>query len=94
MEMFKEGGGNGSGKTGAGSGNGNGDDRGRVGRFLDILHHYHVVFDVLSQAGDFGYLAVIWGGMRLMLMVSFVSCVPLSLNLGLHVIRGSYQDLT
>ncbi|KAK4143964.1 uncharacterized protein C8A04DRAFT_37002 [Dichotomopilus funicola] len=66
MEMFKEGGGNSGGK----SGNGNGEDRGRVGKFLDILHHYHVVFDVLSQAGDFGYLAVIWGGMRLMLMMA------------------------
>ena len=47
------------------------DDEGRVSRFIDTLHHYQGVFDVLSQAGDFGYLAVIWGGMRLLLMVSF-----------------------
>lgn len=46
-----------------------GADRGRVSQFLDILHHYHAVFDVLSQAGDFSYLAVVWGGMRLILMV-------------------------
>jgi hypothetical protein len=46
------------------------DDRGRVSRFLDLIHHYQSVFDVLSQAGDFGYLAVIWGGMKLLLMVS------------------------
>ena len=47
------------------------DDEGRVSRFIDMLHHYQGVFDVLSQAGDFGYLAVIWGGMKLLLMVSF-----------------------
>lgn len=47
-----------------------GDAKSRTSRFIDILHHYTGVFDVLSQAGDFGYLAVIWGGMRLMLMVS------------------------
>jgi hypothetical protein len=46
-----------------------GDEKSRASRFIDILHHYTGVFDVLSQAGDFGYLAVIWGGMRLMLMV-------------------------
>jgi hypothetical protein len=46
------------------------EDGGPVGRFIDILHHYQGVFDVLSQAGDFGYLAVIWGGMKLLLMVS------------------------
>jgi hypothetical protein len=46
------------------------EDNGRVSRFIDILHHYHGVFDVLSQAGDFGYLAVVWGGMKMLLMVS------------------------
>ncbi|KAK4239290.1 hypothetical protein C8A03DRAFT_14313 [Achaetomium macrosporum] len=46
------------------------DDRGRVSRFIDLIHHYHGVFDVLSQAGDFGYLAVIWGGMKLLLMMA------------------------
>jgi hypothetical protein len=46
------------------------EDSGRVSRFVDILHHYHGVFDVLSQAGDFAYLAVVWGGMKMLLMVS------------------------
>ncbi|GAB1316580.1 hypothetical protein MFIFM68171_06790 [Madurella fahalii] len=46
------------------------DDKGRFSRLIDILHHYHGVFDVLSQAGDFGYLAVVWGGMKLLLMMA------------------------
>lgn len=46
------------------------EGKGKAGKFIDILHHYQGVFDVLSQAGDFNYLAVIWGGMKLMLMVS------------------------
>ena len=49
------------------------DDRGHVSRLVDILHHYHGVFDVLSQA-DFSYLAVIWGGMKLLLIVCLL-CV-------------------
>lgn len=49
------------------------EDNGRVSRFIDILHHYHGVFDVLSQAGDFAYLAVVWGGMKMLLMVCFDS---------------------
>ncbi|KAJ4287871.1 hypothetical protein N0V88_007489 [Collariella sp. IMI 366227] len=36
------------------------EDKGRVSKFIDVLHHYHGVFDVLSQAGDFAYLAVVW----------------------------------
>lgn len=47
-----------------------GDEKGPVSTFLGVLHHYHGVFDVLSQAGDFGYLAVIWGGMKTLLIVS------------------------
>lgn len=50
------------------------DDRGRVARFIDILHHYHGVFDVLSQAGgDFGFLPIIWGG-KLLLIVRYLFC--------------------
>ncbi|KAK3901236.1 hypothetical protein C8A05DRAFT_16554 [Staphylotrichum tortipilum] len=45
-------------------------NKGRAAKFIDILHHYQGVFDVLSQAGDFNYLAVIWGGMKLMLMMA------------------------
>lgn len=37
-------------------------------RLLNVLHHYHDVFDVLSQA-DFSYLCLLWGGIRLILMV-------------------------
>ncbi|KAK3299813.1 uncharacterized protein B0H64DRAFT_379214 [Chaetomium fimeti] len=46
------------------------EDNGRVSRFVDILHYYHGVFDVLSQAGDFAYLAVVWGGMKMLLMMA------------------------
>ncbi|KAH6853203.1 hypothetical protein B0I37DRAFT_387821 [Chaetomium sp. MPI-CAGE-AT-0009] len=46
------------------------EDKGRVSQFIDILHHYHGVFDVLSQAGDFAYLAVVWGGMKMLLMMA------------------------
>ncbi|EAQ93803.1 predicted protein [Chaetomium globosum CBS 148.51] len=46
------------------------EDNGRVSRFIDVLHHYHGVFDVLSQAGDFAYLAVVWGGMKMLLMMA------------------------
>jgi hypothetical protein len=48
------------------------DDRGRASKLVDVLHHYHGVFDVLSQA-DFSYLAVMWGGMKLLLVVC---CLP------------------
>jgi hypothetical protein len=54
------------------------DDKGRVSQFIDLIHHYHGVFDVLSQAGNFGYLPVIWGGMKLLLMVSRCAHVQLS----------------
>ncbi|KAL2127206.1 hypothetical protein VTI74DRAFT_11107 [Chaetomium olivicolor] len=46
------------------------EEKGRVSQFIDILHHYRGVFDVLSQAGEFAYLAVVWGGMRLLLMMA------------------------
>lgn len=48
------------------------DDRGRASRFVDVLHHYHGVFDVLSQA-DFSYLCVMWGGIKLVLLVGHAS---------------------
>jgi hypothetical protein len=40
-----------------------------VSDFVNSLHHYHGVFDVLCQA-DFSYLSIIWGGMKLILIVS------------------------
>jgi hypothetical protein len=40
-----------------------------VSKLVGTLHHYHSVFDVLSQA-DFSYMTLIWGGMKLMLIVS------------------------
>ncbi|KAK4154701.1 hypothetical protein C8A00DRAFT_42577 [Chaetomidium leptoderma] len=46
------------------------ENNGRVSRFIDVLHHYQGVFDVLSQAGDFAYLAVVWGGMKMLLMMA------------------------
>ena len=46
-----------------------------VSRFVDTLHHYHGVFDVLSQV-DFGCLTAIWGGMKLILIVC--CCSPCS----------------
>lgn len=50
--------------------------QGKVSKFVEILEHYHGVFDVLSQA-DLSYLALIWGGMKLVLIVSYtaISCV-------------------
>lgn len=48
-------------------------DRGKVSKMVDLLQSYMAVFDVLSQAGDCGFLAIIWGGMRMMLMVNFLS---------------------
>jgi hypothetical protein len=39
-----------------------------VSDFVSGLHHYHGVFDVLCQA-DFSYLSVIWGGMKLILIM-------------------------
>ncbi|KAL2186691.1 hypothetical protein L209DRAFT_780604 [Thermothelomyces heterothallicus CBS 203.75] len=47
-----------------------GEDKGRVSQFIDILHHYSGVFDVLSQAGDFAYLAVVWGGIKMLLLMA------------------------
>ncbi|KAK0649714.1 hypothetical protein B0T16DRAFT_457101 [Cercophora newfieldiana] len=38
-------------------------------RFIDTLHHYHGVFDVLCQT-DFSFLTVIWGGMKLILIMA------------------------
>ncbi|AEO59552.1 hypothetical protein MYCTH_2307943 [Thermothelomyces thermophilus ATCC 42464] len=46
------------------------DNKGRVSQFIDILHHYSGVFDVLSQAGDFAYLAVVWGGIKMLLLMA------------------------
>lgn len=43
-----------------------------VSRFVNILHHYHGVFDVLCQS-DFSYLTLIWGGLKLILIVSLHS---------------------
>ncbi|KAK5664363.1 hypothetical protein OQA88_586 [Cercophora sp. LCS_1] len=40
-----------------------------VSKFVDTLHHYHGVFDVLCQV-DLGYLTVIWGGMKLVLIMA------------------------
>lgn len=45
-------------------------DSGFVSKLVGTLHHYHSVFDVLSQA-DFSYLTLIWGGMKLILIVRF-----------------------
>ena len=42
---------------------------GPVARLVNVLECYHVVFDVLSQA-DFSYLPMIWGVMKLILVVS------------------------
>lgn len=44
------------------------EEKGPVTRLVGVLHHYHDVFDVLSQA-DFSYLPLIWGGMKLILIV-------------------------
>jgi hypothetical protein len=38
-------------------------------KFVNVLRHYHGVFDVLSQA-DFSGLPLIWGSMKLILVVS------------------------
>jgi len=43
----------------------------QINKFVDCLHHYHGVFDVLSQA-DFSYLTLIWGGIKLVLIVRFL----------------------
>jgi hypothetical protein len=43
-------------------------DKGHISKFVDILHHYHGVFDVLSQTES--CLTLLWGGMKLILMVS------------------------
>jgi len=48
-------------------------DKNAISRFIDILHHYHGVFDVLCQI-DFSFLTVLWGGMKLILIVR--SCLP------------------
>jgi hypothetical protein len=49
-------------------------DTSYVTKFVGTLHHYHSVFDVLSQA-DFSYLTLIWGGMKLILIVRYlISC--------------------
>lgn len=50
------------------------EDRSATERFVEVLHHYHGVFDVLSQA-DWSYLTLLWGGMKLILVVSRVSMV-------------------
>jgi hypothetical protein len=39
-------------------------------KFVNVLRHYHGVFDVLSQA-DFSGLPLIWGSMKLILVVSY-----------------------
>lgn len=45
------------------------EEKGPMSRLVNVLHHYHDVFDVLSQA-DLSYLPLIWGGMKLILKVS------------------------
>ncbi|KFA55886.1 hypothetical protein S40293_06936 [Stachybotrys chartarum IBT 40293] len=40
----------------------------QVSDFVNTLHHYHGVFDVLCQA-DLSYLSLIWGGMKLILIM-------------------------
>jgi hypothetical protein len=44
-------------------------DKSKVEKFIEVLHHYHGVFDILSRGG-LPYLALIWGGMKLILVVS------------------------
>jgi len=41
---------------------------GPVAGLINVLDHYHGVFDILSQA-DFSYLPMIWGVMKLILIV-------------------------
>lgn len=43
-------------------------DKSGASRFVDTLQHYHGVFDVLCQT-DFSFLTLIWGGMKLILIV-------------------------
>lgn len=45
-------------------------DKSGASRFVDTLQHYHGVFDVLCQT-DFSFLTLIWGGMKLILIVRF-----------------------
>lgn len=44
------------------------EETGYVSKLIGTLHHYHSVFDVLAQT-DFSYLTLIWGGMKLILIV-------------------------
>ncbi|KAK0752806.1 hypothetical protein B0T18DRAFT_356562 [Schizothecium vesticola] len=44
-------------------------DKSGASRFVDTLQHYHGVFDVLCQT-DFSFLTLIWGGMKLILIMA------------------------
>ncbi|KAK1749656.1 hypothetical protein QBC47DRAFT_131331 [Echria macrotheca] len=44
-------------------------DKHITSRFIDMLHHYHGVFDVLSQT-DLSFLTILWGGMKLILIMA------------------------
>lgn len=43
-------------------------DKKKMSRFVKSLDHYQGVFDILSQA-DFSGLPLIWGGIKLVLLV-------------------------
>ncbi|KAI8254218.1 hypothetical protein K4K58_006514 [Colletotrichum sp. SAR11_239] len=52
-------------------------DKKKMSRFVKSLEHYQGVFDILSQA-DFSGLPLIWGGIKLVLLMSKTSSDTLS----------------
>ncbi|KAF4842377.1 hypothetical protein CGCSCA4_v008762 [Colletotrichum siamense] len=52
-------------------------DKKKISRFVKSLDHYQGVFDILSQA-DFSGLPLIWGGIKLVLLMSKTSSDTLS----------------
>ncbi|KAI8294426.1 hypothetical protein K4K59_005108 [Colletotrichum sp. SAR11_240] len=52
-------------------------DKKKMSRFVKSLDHYQGVFDILSQA-DFSGLPLIWGGIKLVLLMSTTSSDTLS----------------
>ncbi|KAJ3955510.1 hypothetical protein N0V92_007956 [Colletotrichum tropicale] len=52
-------------------------DKKKMSRFVKSLDHYQGVFDILSQA-DFSGLPLIWGGIKLVLLMSKTSSDTLS----------------
>ncbi|KAF9871526.1 hypothetical protein CkaCkLH20_10937 [Colletotrichum karsti] len=52
-------------------------DKKKMSRFVKSLDHYQGVFDILSQA-DFSGLPLIWGGLKLILLMSKTSSDALS----------------